>query len=575
MNRCFEFTLNQPGLEKTRFLVWRKALSTNGDVESDFLSDIRDLRRHAPGVTISQAMRTALTAPSTATLVVIRNPDIVLDPDLPQRVAKALGTLPSPDVWSIAASGGLGVAEQRHLALYATASPALPDTGGMHALLDLMPDLYIVNAAFAARLITTWPSVPEAALEPVLTVEGYLSGRIALFCPQLTAGINGDLVARDLGRLSTEVDAHFAGRFPDQSISTLSGTIKIGRSKASPVIDTETAPASSWISEAIDETLKSHADAFSLSIIVRTRFDRLHLLERLLTSLSRTRVEGIDLEVVLSSDEDIAVCRAETQRLQADFRSLAIRLKHNSPQGHSRVNNLLGGIDAARADYVMLIDDDDYVDLFAFETLSKSLFLGNRPLIVTGSEVHEELWEATPSGRWVLTQNAVKSRYPSSGWREMFSGVNRLPICAFIMPRKQLQDRIGAFPFRHDLSEDYALFLLVLTDNQLPGLFEVPDIVCHISVRGQENSVSMPDRRPWIRDITGFLSDLTSDLKVAGPGVWTLLAAKTKRKDDCIDGRSVSDLRQALDRAQDNIALLRRENARLRRVHTSSGEAAK
>ena len=35
------------------------------------------------------------------------------------------------------------------------------------------------------------------------------------------------------------------------------------------------------------------------------------------------------------------------------------------------------------------MDDDDYVDLFAFEEMERALFLGARPLMVTGSDVRD------------------------------------------------------------------------------------------------------------------------------------------------------------------------------------------
>ena len=79
----------------------------------------------------------------------------------------------------------------------------------------------------------------------------------------------------------------------------------------------------------------------------------------------------------------------------------------------------------------------------------------------------------------------------------MFSGINKLPICGLAIPRARLEARLRAFEFRHDLSEDYALFLLVLTDPDLPGVHECPKPIAHISIRDSENSVLMHDRRPW------------------------------------------------------------------------------
>ncbi|MEM9139670.1 MAG: glycosyltransferase, partial [Pseudomonadota bacterium] len=541
MNRCFEFSLDQPGLHGVRFLVSRTALPTDGGVEAGFLSGVTDLKRHPAEVAIAEAFSGAVADPGTTHLVIARNPKLVLDPDLAQRVAHTLRCLPAEPVWSIAAPAGLGLAGRHHLALYATAAPAIPEVSGPQPLLDPAPDLTIVNAAFARALTDGWASPPDAALELILALEGYVAGRIALFTPTLTAGINGKLMARDPIAASAELSRHLADRFPGQSVATLSGETTIGANASPKSAGLPRKPAA-LLDVLIGLTLKRHADDISISIVVRTRFDRLHLLRRLLTSLSRTRMDGVDLEVVLSSDCAPRVCAGHIEDLRADFRALSIVAQHNAAQTHSRVDNLIGGIRAARGDYVMVIDDDDYVDLFAFEAIGKTLFMGHRPLIVTGSEVHEERWEETPSGRWVLAQSLKTSRYESSGWREMFGGINRLPICALLMPREKLQARIESFAFRHDLSEDYALFLLALTDPALPAIIEVPETVCHISVRGQENSVTMPDRTPWVRDITGYLSDLVSSPAVAGPGVWSLLTASERSAADFFEAQSRQDL---------------------------------
>ena len=251
---------------------------------------------------------------------------------------------------------------------------------------------------------------------------------------------------------------------------------------------------------------------------------------------------------------------------------LTLRLQHNTGPGPSRLANLTGGLRAAAHDYVTLVDDDDYLDLFAFDVLAEAFFDANRPVVVTASEVHEERWELPADGRAILAETTPIKRYAASGWRRMFSGVNQLPVCALALPRDVALRRLDALALTHDLSEDYALFLLFLTAPDLPAIHAVERTFCHISLRGAENSVTQPDRRPWCRDIAGHLGTLTRAGSVAGPGTWALLAASGQAPTAETPG--VADMRRALDRAEADIRLLRRETERLRAELATGMEAA-
>ena len=180
-------------------------------------------------------------------VAVVRNPGLVLDAGLPDRIAAALETLPAPDTWSIAGAGGLGLHDRRHLAIYASASPAIPLGASMQPLLDVMPDLFIVNAAFARRTLAVPMAIPDAAFETTLVVEGYLDGRAALFLPGLTAGIDGTFLARDLDVLDRAVSDRFASRLPGHVVQTLAGDIKIraGDTNAPPPASDPTTDRSS------------------------------------------------------------------------------------------------------------------------------------------------------------------------------------------------------------------------------------------------------------------------------------------------------------------------------------------
>ena len=558
MSGYVSFRLEGRGVDDVAFVLGREDLSTNGDLETSFFDGITQLRRHAaPG--FPAAISAAAALPGTRIAAVIRNPSLVLDVHLIARVATAVATLPADLDWALAGAGGLGPDGRRHLALYASANPAIPETGGPQPVVDVMPDLYLIDAEFLRQILGEATTLPDAGAEPYLAVRGHLSGRASLFLPQLRAGIDGHLMERDLDRMSAELHALLWMHAPGQLVPTLSGDVQLEDPACAA-----TPPLGQSLSDRVRALTHAGACAPGLSIVTRTRFERPGLLRRLLASISRARRDEIELEVVLASDAPEETCAEAVSKLRDDFLNLDIRLVRTTDrEAPSRIANLLSGIAAARHDYVAIIDDDDYVDLFAFESLLPAFFCGNRPLIVTASQTHEESWERTPTGRDVLVQSQPRHAYPADGWRRMFSGVNRLPISAVIAPRARLSERIAAFPFRHDLSEDYALFLLLLTDPQLPPIHEIAETFCHISLRGTENSVTMPDRRPWVRDITAYLADLTCDPAIAAPGLWPLLTSGDA-PDEAAGAATIGELRSTLARRETDLRLLRRENELLR-----------
>lgn len=563
----FSFRLDAPGLGRTQFLLQRPALGANGDLETGFLAGAGPVSRHRTA--FGPLVAALATEADTDSLVIIRNPDLVLDPGLPGRIAAALAALaPLDGRWSLAAAGGLTPSGARVCALYSSATPFLPTPGGPKPLLDPLPDLVLANAEWLRRLAGAGPALPDSGFEIVLAIQGYLDGRVAVFLPQLAAGVDGALRPRDLGKLRLDLRDWFAEDLPGHEIPTLMGPVRIEPPRP-PQDDPRPPAARRDLTEAIDAAIAPHCTPLALSIVTRTRFTRPHLLDRLLTSITRARRDADQIEVVLSSDADLARCQAALADLRRKFVNLDLRLRHNAVAGHSRVTNLLAGLRAARHDHVAVMDDDDYVDLFAFEEMGKALFLGARPLMATGAVVHDEDWTGTPSGRHVLTRSTERSRYPANGWRDMFGGVNRLPVCALVMPRATLLARLEAFDFRHDLSEDYALWLLLLTDPALPEIVELPGAFGHISLRaGEAHSVTMEDRRPWVRDIALYLADLAASPAVAGPGQWAQLAGLQAAR--AIDTATLAAMREAADRRDRDLRLLRQELAHLRGLHLAS-----
>src|SRR3546814_19842432 len=72
-----------------------------------------------------------------------------------------------------------------------------------------------------------------------------------------------------------------------------------------------------------------------------------------------------------------------------------------------------------------------------------------------------------------------------------------------------MQERLREIPLRHDLSEDYAIFLALFTAPDLPPLLTYDNIFCMIWSRSDgSNTITMEDRSPRVRDITLFQPDL-------------------------------------------------------------------
>ena len=89
MTRLFSIMLDKPGLENVGFLLNRETMPCNGDLECAFLDGITALQRHSANASLTATLFDLCT--SCEAVVVVRNPDLVLDADLPARLAKGTG----------------------------------------------------------------------------------------------------------------------------------------------------------------------------------------------------------------------------------------------------------------------------------------------------------------------------------------------------------------------------------------------------------------------------------------------------------------------------------------------------
>ena len=226
-NLTVDLHLAHPGLEHVRVLLTGRAMHANGDLETAFFDTATDIRRHAPGRALADVLRQVCERPDTQAVVLIRNPRLVLDPGLAGRLADGLHQAGPMGTWGLAAAGGMGLGDRRHMALYASATPGIPLPQGTQPLVDPMPDITLLNAAHVRAQLADGLLPDDAALELVLTVEGYLAGLPSIFVPALSAGVDGHLLARDLRRLTAALHVRFAERLPGQTIATLSGPVAL------------------------------------------------------------------------------------------------------------------------------------------------------------------------------------------------------------------------------------------------------------------------------------------------------------------------------------------------------------
>lgn len=534
-------------------------------VGSPDLDRLRLIEGLAPGYTLADALQSALRLSDAPLVAVLANPDIVLDDELPLRLERAVHDAGASGTVGVITGKGADRWGNRFSAFHASAEPHLPFCRTPLPVVDSASDLFIIGRDLLDRLLRHDRLPPVESLAGWAVLEGYLNGFVSWHSPHLAAGIYGRHLAREAEAHGDVLRDLIGDRIVQTTLATLDGPLVLGDTPP------QGGAARGWhltpridLDRQISRTVLPHCARLSLSIVTRTQFSRPHLLRRLLTSLSRWRCEDIDLEVVLSTDIDRDRAERELNDLRGDFPALTLVLSWNGDRReHSRVRNLLGGADRATGDYVAFVDDDDHVHFQALSTLSTIRFRGAMPVVLMDTELFRERWVQAGNGRWILESAIPHHRYPASGWRSMFKGVNQLPVSAAILPRTWLAATIERFGFRHDYSEDFTLFLLLLEASDLPLVLTVPHPFSIVSVREDgSNTVTEQDRSRWVRDISMFLHDLHIAAPLNGEGrLQALIECGTATTPSTPPALTTSSSEGRLRR---ELAVLRAENQALR-----------
>ena len=496
-------------------------------------------------------------------IIVVRNPHAFVS----ERFLNAVVALKSRmnSDWSLLSGAGLGVNNERYNAHYSATEPHLCHAPELRSALDSAPDIYVLNAAalndwFASNIRA------DAVFEAVFMQHGLLSKRLAFYDPSLGCPINGRYLVRDYAAVMNEI-SEIAPNSKLAQIVTLGGQFSLAKETAeSGQRPGATYLASVPLREVVRDAMQSVQERMTLSIVVRTIFKRHYLLQRLLASIVRALSPAVTVEVLLSSDINPERARADFKMTQQKFPMLNLKLALHNPDESagtaSRVRNLMLGVEKASSEYVWLMDDDDFIDPLAFEHLAAQLYFGVRPLFFVGSSIHREEWEVQDDGRAVLSNSSVIGAWSADAWRQLFEGVNKVPICGVIAPRARLLKALKSIPFRHNLSEDYVMHLALLLDRELPPIVELHQSFSHISMRGAEDStMESSDRSRWCQDIFGFLHDLQyagGDLDRSP--LFLLLSARRQSE---TSHPEIEALRASVTHLQTQIASYRRQIAYL------------
>lgn len=499
-------------------------------------------------------------------LLVSRNFHTIVDEHLLDRLETLLGRIAAyKDRITLVTGGGLGLNNERYCALYSSTEPFIFYNPDLHPIIDTMIDLYLVSADDVREYISDNGVSNGEIFELALIATGYENkGKFSLFSPDLSAGVNGGFRSRNLQLMSEQAGKLAAPLTLDKVLPTLAGPLALAYRPECDELGRPMPSALKTLHDAAEAVIEPLLDGPMISIVTRTQFRRMYLLRRLLTSISRARIEALPIEVVLSTDIDEKDAKTNLDGLRKEFPHLTFSLTVNRRPEHSRVANLLGGVEEAKGEYIWFMDDDDYVDLFAFKSISGAFFCGARPFILGDSVLHTERWDKTNGAFPVLAESSLRGEYPGANWRSMFGGVNHLPICGPVIPRDFLLRRISDFRFNFDLSEDYTLFLLLLSAPDLPPVVNLMKVIAHISIReGDDNSVTAPDRTGWTRDISAYLHSLFYG-SASRNGAWSSILTQHRAPLNSDASEQILQFQTALKRKDGQILQMSREIEYLR-----------
>jgi hypothetical protein len=265
----------------------------------------------------------------------------------------------------------------------------------------------------------------------------------------------------------------------------------------------------------------------SIVMVCRTQLDRPALLTRTVRSFAvaaREAASLADVSIRLVSDVAGEGLEAEADRLGDVATGIELTAWHFPARSKplSRIDLLLACIRTAKSDFIWFVDDDDFLQPGAIAAVARVLRPSKPQLVVGHSRMFSESWGS-------LAQD-LKPASSRPGWLRRaehvllaLGGDNHTPLCSVVFSLPFLRERTESVLALGEYYEDYFLLLEMLTGGNV--LLETLDVeLAAISMRGQENTITRPDRSAWNQSQATFVGEALARRGSNNALLWRLTA---------------------------------------------------
>ncbi len=384
---------------------------------------------------------------------------------------------------------------------------------GVRPLLTLDDDLLVLKPEVFARFdLDSLPDPGEASFGLTVSLAALAGGSVPLADRRLLAIRTDEAAAKQeaeyvAGAVFRE---YWHDRFLNDRLVTADQTHDLSEAVDYGALDPRASRRRTDLVNLYDATLaRTRARRPSLTICCRTQFERPTLLRRALDSFAVAALSAapqVDCRVVIITD---------AVEVPPEFDSSATLIRHSVRSGrYSRTDLMLVAIEQASTDYIWFIDDDDYMLPGALAIAARSMLPG-LPVLLTGNAVARN----EPAGEGA--SSTFVWYYRAEDVFRVFGGVNRVPVCAMILPADLARQRLAGCQALGDYNEDYLVLLALLTT---PGI-EVVTMdfdLCGISFRGDESSAANAHRERWYLSNSTVLLELFASDDANHPLLWQL-----------------------------------------------------
>ena len=479
-----------------------------------------------------------------AYLVFSPRPGLIWDQQLILRVAREIEAVEALNVpWFCLCADGMDLDGRQYAAGHFSHEPTTAPDRGRHLIVQTAGTLYVVKTASLLALGEQMKILPDLVpfVNMLITV-AYGRGFASIY----TSGLFPCLIERR-GLEYVGLDAQRS------SFDLTSPLSALDAAELFPEIAPHRALLTAWVETLASALRVKHAFSF----VIRTLFRRGHMLRRCLISIEYLRSSlDVPVQIVLATDVDEALVEAERRSLEEQFPRLVFTVADGrKTRGHSRVRNLIAGLQATTGTRVCIIDDDDYYTPQAVGSFAQACDFGTECLVIFDTQIIEEKWiKASFKHQREITAYGV--HYPARSWAATLRGSNSIPLCGVIHPGWFIREVVQEFVYDFDLSEDFIFHLLCLSHPKRPPIKIVETICAYQSHRAGDDNVSN------IEDRTGWTADTAN-------GLYQLLFEQGRAFDFACPGPSAGEIH-----ARTDIAALEAELARANRATTQATRLA-